>query len=92
MNVESIYLVVKIVLVAWFITELTPLQMAFEWLAERNGVFNTVFYSILSCWYCLAFWSGLILFYFKLDIIPDFLGFAIAGAFTAFVLQKISKG
>lgn len=93
MNVESLYLVVKIVLLAWFISELTPLQMVFEWIAERNGVFNTVFYSVLSCWYCLAFWIGLIFFTVGIGqgVIPDWLTYPIAGAFTAFNLQKITK-
>lgn len=91
MNYESFLLVGKIVLLAWFITELTPLQMVFEWIAERNGVFNTVVYPALSCWYCLAFWVSFPCFYFNVDFVPEFLALSILGAFLAFHLQKLTK-
>lgn len=93
MDLQNAYLLVKIVLVAWFIVELTPLQMVFEWLAERSGVFNTVFYPVLSCWYCLSFWLGLVCFVTGsgASIIPDYLAYPIAGAFAAFHLQKLTK-
>ena len=80
-------ILLKCLFVSWLIVKMDPLQMVFEWLAERSGIFNTLFYGVLSCWKCLTFWTALIVFLLGLDL-PNFIFFAAVGAFIANKLEK----
>jgi hypothetical protein len=79
---SEFYILLKCLFISWLIVKLDPLQIAFEWIAERSGIFNTLFYGVLSCWKCLTFWTALIVFLFSIHL-PMFLFIASLGAFIA---------
>jgi hypothetical protein len=86
-KMSEFYILLKCLFISWLIVKLDPLQIAFEWIAERSGIFNTLFYGVLSCWKCLTFWTALIVFLFGLDF-PNFIFFA---AFAAYIANRLEK-
>ena len=85
---DLIFLACKIIVIAWFVSELDPLQKVFEFLAEKSGFFNVVFYQLVSCWKCLSFWMGLVFFVYGWYL-PIWLVFASSVAFAVKIIEKL---
>lgn len=76
---EELFRILGCICVAWFIKNLDPLQRFFEWVAEKNGVFNQLFFELLTCLYCLGFWITLLAFTLDFDF-PKWVVLPIATA------------
>jgi len=63
MIINSLIIISKILLLAYFTTRFEPLQLVLQTLTDRyKNLFMTVLYLILSCGKCTSFWIGLIFF------------------------------
>ncbi len=62
MIINSLIMIGKILLLAYFITRFEPLQIFVETFTEKyKNIFTTTFYLMLSCFKCTSFWCGLFL-------------------------------
>lgn len=53
---EEIKQIWGLILVAWWIVSLEPLQLVAEHLAEKHALFNGFIYKLISCYWCATLW------------------------------------
>lgn len=84
-------LILKLILLTWFISENDYIEAFLNNLVEKKeNVLTYAIYDIVTCFYCLSFWSGLVVFLMSNSFENAFY-LSLSVSFTAWIVKKLLK-